>query len=563
MGIGGETVARLKAVVTVDNTGLKKGLAEGDAMTKSSAEKRSGMIKKAGQVSAIGFALVGAAVFEGVKGAIALDAKMKVLDSTLRHAGISAKNTGDAGKYLEDQSNKTGFAIGDLTDGFGKAATALGSYKKAQQETVLAENIARATGESLTMANKQATKVFEGKNTALSRLGVKLDTVTTAQDKLKNSGKKYTTQELDAAKKTDAHAQALLDAKEAMHKYQGSTDAYNKSLAGQMQLLKTRFQNLLDQLGKKLLPVITSVFGYMSKHTNVLLIVGGAIVAIWAACTLVTGAMAAWSAATKIAAAMQWLLNAAMDANPIGLAILAIGLLVGALILAYKHVGAFRNIVNDAWDIAKHAFNGIKNAASAVFGWIKQHWPLLLGIMGGPFGLLIAIVATHFGQIKNAAQSVISAVTGFFKGLPGKIGSALSGAAHDVASGARAVGSAIISAIKSSFVGLGSWILHEIESDIPGKGVIKSALGAIGLATGGIVGGRPNGGRDSILTMLAPGEMVLNQQQQGRLASMLFGGGHGGGHGGAVTVVQNMYVTNPDQGSLMRSAKFAASHAFA
>jgi TP901 family phage tail tape measure protein len=86
-------------------------------------------------------------------------------------------------------------------------------------------------------------------------------------------------------------------------------------------------------------------------------------------------ATAAWTA-------VQWLLNAALDANPIGLAVLAIASLVAGVIYAYKHFDWFKNAVDGAWKFIKKAWaaapgffsavwNGIKDAASTAWGFIK------------------------------------------------------------------------------------------------------------------------------------------------------------------------------------------------
>lgn len=52
------------------------------------------------------------------------------------------------------------------------------------------------------------------------------------------------------------------------------------------------------------------------------------------------------AAASKALAAAQWILNAAMAANPIGLVVLAIVALAAGFVLAYKKSETFRNVVN-------------------------------------------------------------------------------------------------------------------------------------------------------------------------------------------------------------------------
>lgn len=60
----------------------------------------------------------------------------------------------------------------------------------------------------------------------------------------------------------------------------------------------------------------------------------------------VIGTMTRLAKSEKLATAAQWLFNAAMDANPIGIAVIAIGALVAGFALAYKKIKPFREWVN-------------------------------------------------------------------------------------------------------------------------------------------------------------------------------------------------------------------------
>ncbi len=64
------------------------------------------------------------------------------------------------------------------------------------------------------------------------------------------------------------------------------------------------------------------------------------------------------TAVTKTFAAAQAALDVVMDANPIGLVVLAITALVGAFVLAYKHIKPFRDIVNKTGEAIKKLFTG-------------------------------------------------------------------------------------------------------------------------------------------------------------------------------------------------------------
>jgi TP901 family phage tail tape measure protein len=107
--------------------------------------------------------------------------------------------------------------------------------------------------------------------------------------------------------------------------------------------------------------------------------------------------LAAIKIATMAWTAVQWLLNAALDANPIGLVVLAIAALVAGVIYAYKHFDWFKNAVDATWSFIKTAFqaalpvikavwDGIatgalwlwNNALKPAFEWIANTgWPLL------------------------------------------------------------------------------------------------------------------------------------------------------------------------------------------
>jgi tape measure domain-containing protein len=93
-----------------------------------------------------------------------------------------------------------------------------------------------------------------------------------------------------------------------------------------------------------------------------------------AAMATVQKLVAVW---TKVVTAVQWAWNVAMDANPIGLIVAAIAVLVGAFVLLWKHNEGFRNfILNVLWPTIKKVWDAIKTAFTAtinalVVGW---HW---------------------------------------------------------------------------------------------------------------------------------------------------------------------------------------------
>lgn len=208
------------------------------------------------------------------------------------------------------------------------------------------------------------------------------------------------------------------------------------------------------------------------------------------------GAAIASAAATNVMTIAQKGLNLAMRMNPIGLVITAIVLLAGVFITAYKKSETFRNIVNGA-------LGAVKNAAAGAYGWFKKNWPLLLAILGGPFGLAVLVIKKHKDSILAFFKSVPGAIGGFFKG----------------------VGETVTAPFRNAFQGIkDAW-----NNTVGGKGfTVPDWIPGVGgksfnipyFHTGGVVSGALGA---ETLAVLKAGERVT-------------GGSNGGGGGGVLTV---------------------------
>jgi phage-related protein len=156
--------------------------------------------------------------------------------------------------------------------------------------------------------------------------------------------------------------------------------------------------------------------------------------------------MAIVPAVTAIATAAQWLWNAAMDANPIGIIILVIAGLVAAIILCYNKIGWFKDGVDAVWSFIKSAFqvgvdvvknilnwfaglpalfsgwiNGAKNAIvngfNAAVAWVRGIPGMILGALGNLGGLLLGAGKAIIDGFLNGLKAAWNAVTGFIGGI--------------------------------------------------------------------------------------------------------------------------------------------------
>lgn len=121
--------------------------------------------------------------------------------------------------------------------------------------------------------------------------------------------------------------------------------------------------------------------------------------------------------ATGVATAAQWALNVAMTANPIGVVIVGIAALVAGFVL----LGGKLSWVTDAFAVA---WSVIKDGATAVLGWLKTNWPMVLAILGGPIGLIVLAVVKNWDTIKTVTTTVWNAIKSFLGGIWNAIASA-------------------------------------------------------------------------------------------------------------------------------------------
>lgn len=159
----------------------------------------------------------------------------------------------------------------------------------------------------------------------------------------------------------------------------------------------------------------------------------GLFVAWKAALLAVRGVMVAVSAATKAWAAVQWVLNAAMSANPIGLVVIAIAGLIAAgawLVQNWDEIAAWWN---DLW--------------GGIAAWTVEKWDAITGTITG------------------AWDSIISGITGFgvsiLSGLQG-VWDTASGAASAAWEGIKGIVSGAWDAIVGGIAGFGASLLAGI-----------------------------------------------------------------------------------------------------
>lgn len=114
------------------------------------------------------------------------------------------------------------------------------------------------------------------------------------------------------------------------------------------------------QVGQLFIPIVEAIGRGVLFLTQNLDIIGGVLAGLAIAWSILnaqliaqTAATLALKTATGIATIAQWAFNVAANANPIGLIVLAIGALIGGLVVAYKKFDGFRAVIQGSWETIK------------------------------------------------------------------------------------------------------------------------------------------------------------------------------------------------------------------
>lgn len=130
------------------------------------------------------------------------------------------------------------------------------------------------------------------------------------------------------------------------------------------------------------------------------------------------------TASTKAWAAGQWLLNAALSANPIGIVVVAVAALVAGIVLAYNKSETFRNIVQTAMGAAKTAVGWVVDRVKDVVG-VVQNVIDKVPSMSGPFSVAGTLIKGYIELWLAPLRLAVDAVQWLLDHV-GKIGGVLS-----------------------------------------------------------------------------------------------------------------------------------------
>lgn len=294
--------------------------------------------------------------------------------------------------------------------------------------------------------------------------------------------------ELEGSALTAAKAQIIMEmatnqAGDAVGQFARESD----TLAGRQQVLQASIADMAAELGTALLPIITPVVAALADFAK------------WVQensqlVTLIIGIIGALAAAVIAYTVAQWAMNIAMAANPVGLVIAGIILLIGAIVA----LGVF--IANNTEEIRGFfvsLWEGFMSIVQAVADWFvsiwtsvtdrfRQGWDQIAGFFASLWSgiqAVVAAVASWFVSVWQSAVASVQAVFSFFANLVNSIINGIRSIVGTVAnwfasvweSAVRSVTS-VIQTLQSIFMGVFNAIQGAINGVVGAFNAIVNAV---------------------------------------------------------------------------------------
>ena len=242
---------------------------------------------------------------------------------------------------------------------------------------------------------------------------------------------------------------------------------YNDALASvgaAVEPINTKLSEIGATILEKVAPVIEDIVGWVLENLPTITPI---ITGIAAALGVLAAAMAMQGIISGVTKAFA-LLNTTMLANPFVLIVALIAGLVAAFVTLWNKSEAFRNFFTNLWagiqNAVSVAINAIKTAFNNTVEWLKG----LPGKIGGAITGAISTVkqwgSNILNTLKTSITNTINNVVTWFKALPGKKGSAISGAVQSVGQW----GANMVAKGKEAASNLVSSIVNGVTS-LPGK----------------------------------------------------------------------------------------------
>jgi len=321
--------------------GLDRAVADFKKLEGAGA-KANYVIKKAALPAAAAVGALGVALVGATKAAMEDQAAQAELARTL---SISASATDAQIASNEELISKMSLASGIADDALRPALASLARGTKdlgtAQDALSLAMDISTATGTDLTTVSDALAKAYQGNMKGLRALSPEMATLI----------------------KEGADLNTVMDVLGGT--FGGATATAAGTAEGQMKRFGIAISEAKENIGaalipvvEKALPLLTAMGSWAQENTTTFLVISGVIGGIGVAILAANAAIRIWTLGAQIATAAQWLWNAALTANPLGLIVVGIAAVIAILAILYTKFEGVRKVVDNVFGFIKEAVIG-------------------------------------------------------------------------------------------------------------------------------------------------------------------------------------------------------------
>jgi hypothetical protein len=389
-------LSNLTAAVQEATAGLNKiGDTAKAQESKFSSLKTTMLGVFAGNVMTEGLNLLTTGLHDAIKAVQDTQVATESLATSMNNAKVNTAANRDIIQSTTEKMSSLGFSVADSENAYNKLITATGSVTESTQLMSMAADLARYKHESLADAAATLEKGTMGSAKAFKEFGITLDA---------------------NLPKNQAIAKAM---DELNAKIGGQAVGYTHTFAGEMEILKAKFDDAAVKVGSVLMPILTKLIGVIMEVGSVI----GNVISTFIKpligfieqnksvfevfLAVIGGAVAIWGAyemALKAAEIAQAALNLVMDANPIGLIVIAVAALAAGIVYAWNHFKTFRDIIIDVAVAGVEGFGEIIQILGDVV-------TAILKIVTGPMKLFLEGLS-HLPIVGKGAKEALNDING-------------------------------------------------------------------------------------------------------------------------------------------------------
>ena len=368
--------------------GLDRAVADFKKLEGAGA-KANFVLKKAALPAAAAVGAVGAALFSATQAAMEDEAAQAQLSLSLRNVtGATNEQVASVEQMISKMSLASGVADDELRPAFASLVRGTKDIALAQESFGLAMDISTQTGMDLTSVTDALAKAYQGNFKGLRSLSPEMATLI----------------------KEGASLEEVMNVLGGT--FGGATAAAAGTAEGQMKRLGIALAETKESIGaalipvvEKLLPLLLSFGNWAQENTTTFLVIAGVIGGIGVAILAANAAIRLWTLGTQIAAAAQWLWNAALAANPLGLIVIGIAAVIAILAIMYTKFEGVRNVVDKV-------FSFIKTAVTTSVDFITDYVQGVLGVYKAIFNTIAKLWNNTIGKLSFSIPDWVPVIGG-------------------------------------------------------------------------------------------------------------------------------------------------------